>query len=352
MNWYIVRLINKIKRFSDYRVLFLHVKHAYYKQISNNVLTKINLSIASVCSSDCIYCPSNRGKSIKDKFMSYDCAKKIVTEISSPRFRSRHNVHNISIGENGDAFLNKEIIKILRLLRSELPYVRIICYTNFRYFDKHLINLVLKEKLIDFVGCNIDGSNEESYFKVKKTNFNTVKQNLLYFISIRRQLKCDVPLHIYAMTLFNYVNLIQNNLGVYPIKAKEYENTTLIDDYEDIEKELSAYLDHPKESFKKACAFGWAERDQFVSKKIKYDKYCCPLLERIKNEAFIAPNGAWYVCCYDANNEIVLGNVMEKSLDEIYKSRKYQELIQLLENREFNKIGGPCKTVNCCQSFS
>jgi len=61
-----------------------------------------------------------------------------------------------------------------------------------------------------------------------------------------------------------------------------------------------------------------------------------------------APNGIWYACCLDSNYQLVLGDTKDSTINEIYFSKERQRLIDLLENREYRKIGGPCLTVNCC----
>ena len=76
----------------------------------------------------------------------------------------------------------------------------------------------------------------------------------------------------------------------------------------------------------------------------------CPMFTRVQHEAYIAPNGDWYPCCLDDNNDIVLGNVKFQTVQEIYKSQRRLEFIEKLKNRQYEEIGYPCNTVACCQS--
>jgi MoaA/NifB/PqqE/SkfB family radical SAM enzyme len=85
------------------------------------MLESVNLSLASACGANCIFCPANRGKRITAKLMPFPVLKKVVDELSSSSFKKKHNVLRIEIGENGDAFLNRDIIKILLYIKKKLP---------------------------------------------------------------------------------------------------------------------------------------------------------------------------------------------------------------------------------------
>lgn len=353
MNWHMVRVWNKILKWLNPPFVKMQIKRGLYRHSSREHLTNINLSLASICSSDCIFCPLERSANIHQKFMPLALVEKIVREVRSRSFRKKHNIQIFSISENGDAFLNKEVIPILRLIRHEMPHVKIVCYTNFLTLTPDMIDIVLKENLLDFVGCNIDGATEETYFAVKKTNFKKVKEHLNYFIAMRRKWHRDIPLRVNVLTLFAYVHSIYNNFGNFPVKLKNksIDMNKIRDDYQDVKKLIQPLLDHPKDKMVVLQPMGWAERSLGMQQKINYDHYSCPHLKRIKKEAFITSNGLWYACCFDANNELVLGDLGKQSMDEIFWSEKRFNLIKLLEKRQFQKVGGPCLTVNCCQSL-
>ncbi|MFC1658824.1 radical SAM/SPASM domain-containing protein [Candidatus Omnitrophota bacterium] len=308
--------------------------------------------MSSLCSADCIFCPEDRGQRIKTKFMPYEYAEKIVDEISSVSFSRFHNLQTISVSANGDGFLNKEIIRILRLIKKRVPQIKVVCFTNFRSFTKDKIDIVLGEGLIDNIGCNMDGANAQNYHKVKRTDYAQVKENLLYFIKLRRRLWRDIPLMISALTFYDYISSIREGLGITPLKTPGVDLSEITDDFELIKNEFMPMLDHPKDHILRTPVRGWAERKQINPDSIDYSRYACPLLDSIRRQAFIAPDGTWYACCWDANNELALGNVIERSIHEVFLSNKRKQLLELLESRQFGSINGPCATVNCCQALS
>src|SRR3989338_3992617 len=112
------------------------------------MLESVNLSLSSACAANCIFCPENRGTRIKQRFMPFETAQKIIKEIASAEFKQFHNVLKMELGENGDAFLNKDLISILRLIKKELPEVRVVLHTNFQNFTKDKAEILLGEKLV------------------------------------------------------------------------------------------------------------------------------------------------------------------------------------------------------------
>ncbi len=281
MNWHVTRVWSKFQQWTRPLYLEIQIKKGLSRYFPRESLTHINLSLATLCSSNCIFCPVERGVSVRQKFMSLALVEKIVRELKSSAFRRKHNVQIISIGENGDAFLNKEILPILRLIHRELPHLKVICYTNFRTFTPDLIDIVLKENLLNFVGCNIDSADGETYFSIKRTDFKKVMEHLNYFIARRRELRRDIPLGIGMLTLYAYVHSIYNNFGDLPLKLKDKKiNLAEIrDDSEDVRKLILPLLDHPKDKlWVTQPVVGWAERSLGLCQKIDYAHLSCSSL--------------------------------------------------------------------------
>jgi len=74
----------------------------------------------------------------------------------------------------------------------------------------------------------------------------------------------------------------------------------------------------------------------------------CPHLERVENEAFIAPDGTWYACCLDSQCELQLGNIHEQTIMEIHDGKKRKDLLEKLRSDDVRSAGGPCKHVKYC----
>jgi hypothetical protein len=162
-------------------------------------------------------------------------------------------------------------------------------------------------------------------------------------------------LNIQVLTLNAYVSAIHKNFGFYPSKWKGEVTSLAEDEFSVIKEKYMAMLDteRGRDSLVRSPVFGWAERESIDVSNVDYRKYSCPALQsgRIYDEAFIAPDGTWYACCYDSNNELVLGNVMTQTLDEVFHGHARYRLIEMLGQKRFMEVGGPCKTVMCCQNL-
>ncbi|MFC1809085.1 radical SAM/SPASM domain-containing protein [Candidatus Omnitrophota bacterium] len=345
LRWRIHRFFKKARKCAHPSFVYQRIRRM--RGDSKKGLTSINLSLSARCSADCIFCPLTKDQVFEKDFMPFEYIEKIINELTSSTFKKRHNIEVISVGENGDVFLHKDAVDILRYIRKRMPYVKIVVYTNFRMFTPEKIDAVIKEDLLDFIGCNIDGSSAENYFRVKKTDFDKVMKHLRYFMAVRKKICRDIPILIENLTYYNYVKAVYSHLGVLPKKVKSCDFNNVKDDYAEIEKLIRPLLSHPKDRFLRTVPIAWAERE--ASRVEDHAQYTCPILDRIKKEAFITPSGIWYACCFDAYAELILGNVIKDSIQTIYESKKRVELINRLENKKFVEIGSPCAAIDCCQ---
>lgn len=312
------------------------------------MITNLNLSLSSACSADCIMCPVNRGKRIKEKHMPFRSLKKIIDEVASPKFKKQHNIKKIQLGENGDCFLNPDILKISMYIRKKLPSVFIEVFTNFFNFSSRLSKIFISKFIIDSVWCNIDGKDKVNYYHAKGLNLGRTIKNLGDFVKHRSFYGTNVTLSIRVATLNSYIHKIHDNFGFYPSKLKDISIINIPDDYEQIRERVVPFLRPGFDGVARNRIFGWAERDLILKEEISTKGLKCPLLDRVETSIFIAPNGAWYACCLDSDNELIFGNIHERSLEDIYSGRKRKDFLFKIKNNKFDEVGGPCKSVPGC----
>ena len=313
-----------------------------------NKLIAIGLSLCSACVAKCVWCPIDRGKRIKQKMLRLPNVQKIIDEIANtPELRD--NLVRVKVGENGDALLNPDFLEILRYIRKMLPEKEIRLHTNFQHMTKEITDAIVGEFLINKVICNIDGADKRHYEAVKKIDFDNVMKNFTYLRKRRDEENKDIFMEIYCLPLTMYAEQLSSALGVLPLGTTQEELDSLDNDYFKVLDMLIPTCNWKDQIFL-SRVFGWAERSQFANAKIDYSKHTCPFLrdDQLQTEAYIAPDGSWYICCWDANNEVVLGNVLETSVLEVLNGERRKNVIELIQARKFGKVGGPCKTVNCC----
>ena len=309
----------------------------------------LNLSLSNRCNASCLWCPETRGT--KYNFdMPFDTVKKIIDEVSDPNFPSE--IKMIHLSENGEALYNKDFLEITRYIKQKLPNVSVNLLSNFGLMTAEIARTLLTEKLISSCQLNIDGHDDESYRAVKGISYKSVIKNLKSFLDIRDEVNPVFDITINAMPAFEYFTTVRAFFNTNP------DNTGDTVPYSDFDLVLESLKDIVPQnvSIKHSKSGFWAERKLIISGRaninVKLDTLDCPMIYRVEHEAFISPNGDWYPCCLDDNQDIILGNIVTNSLIEVANSETRATFVEKLKARKFEEIGYPCNTVICCQTVS
>lgn len=308
------------------------------------MLVSLNLSLSNRCTASCVWCPIDTRGARNPGDMPFETAKKVIDEVTSPGFPG--HIQNLFVGENGEAFLNKDALNILRYIREKLPKAHVQMSNNFSLIKPELARIILAENLLDEMCMNIDGHDADSYKAVKGLSYKVVMRNLTTFLDIRKELKSKLKLTIGVVPLFEYVAVISTVFDKAPINLKSDIPCTT---FQEVKAQLKTFAPDDVDIFRSPIGL-WAER-KYADPNDIFSKRTCPILHRVKDEIFIAPNGDWYPCCLDDNQDQAWGNVNQNTLKEIYESDKRIDFIHDLEQKKFAKIGYPCNTVMCCENI-
>ena len=312
-------------------------------------LTHVNLALSNRCNAKCIWCPTSRGT--KHNFdMPKETAFKVINEIAN----FDYTLTGMHFSENGEAIYNKDFMEILKYASVKLPNTKLNMLSNFGMLNETLSEDICKSRTIHEFQLNIDGHDAESYYAVKKISYKTVIKHLRYFLRMKEKFHPEMRFVINVMPAFEYSMTVSALLQDTPHQVKDDE--VPFSSFEHTEKSLQGILNaHPTVHIRHSESGLWAERKTFIKNKDKLNldqsKMDCPMFTRVQHEAYIAPNGDWYPCCLDDNNDIVLGNVNNQTVQEIYTSQRRLEFINKLKNRQYEEIGYPCNTVACCHSM-
>jgi len=227
------------------------------------MLYSINISLTSTCGANCLYCPTQRSTQLQEKMMSMETFTKIIDEIADPSFSKRHAIGKIIIGEDGDALLHKDCISMLRYIKTRIPTIHTTIYSNIQNLTPDKSELIIKEKLINTLRCNIDGASAYNYSAIKKLSFATFEKNFHAFLALRNNLESPISVQISVLTLNNYITTIYNNFGFYPGKMKDKELSEIKDDYTIIAKTYKKVLNPIIDKiYKTYTLIGCAEREK------------------------------------------------------------------------------------------
>lgn len=311
-------------------------------------LRTVNLSLSNRCNASCIWCPEERGT--KHNFdMPWETAKKIIDDLAA----QPTHIEMIHLSENGEALYNPDFLKIVRYTKEKLPNTAINMLSNFGLMTEDISRALLSEKLLSSFQVNIDGHDSESYKAVKGISYSSVIKHVKKFLELREEFDPEFDFTINVMTAFEYAITIKTFFGVAPDRTTG--DPIPYSSFDLSEESLRQFI--PKNVRVKHSKPGfWAERklikNGIVKSPIDQRSLDCPLLSIVETQAFIAPNGDWYACCLDDNNDLVLGNVLETPVMDIFYSSTRSDFIKKLKARQFEEIGYPCNTVVCCHTIT
>jgi radical SAM protein with 4Fe4S-binding SPASM domain len=276
--------------------------------------------------------------------MRVSLVEKVMKEVTEKNFKKDHPIVNCVCSENGEPFLNPNILDILRTVRAY--GVGILLFSNFSLITERIALALITENLTDAIHVNIDGASWETYRATKNLDLNVVEANLKRFIEIRNDMKSPIRICGHIITQATYSGAVSKAYGRFPVKLKGF-----IYEEDKVEALLkwSSILKAPDTIGIDSVMF-WAERYGSPPPLTSRD-WRCPNLDRVKHCAYINPEGTFYACCFDSGNELVIGNIYESSLAELARSKRRKDLIANLEAGRFNEIGWPCSRVDACQGM-
>ena len=280
---------------------------------------KINMSLSSACQAKCIYCPPDRGRHIRPIHMPFGLAARIFDELAAREYRG-----HINLGENGEALLNPEFIKILEYMSITLPHVSSQLVSNMNRCDEAISRKVL-EVGVSEMHLNIDGATRFTYEYVKGLPFEVMKGNVHAFLRVRNAMGSRCKVYINVLTAAEY---LKTTRGVDPEMRSDADEIMLY---------WKPFL-RDGDAIRELRPFMWAGRDEMRIPNM----IGCALLSRVVRELFVAPNGECYVCCLDDNAQIGHGNLNQSCIAEVWKGQKRHNILRNLFLKRFKKLGEPC----------
>lgn len=303
------------------------------------MIKSLNVSLTSRCSAQCIFCPTDRGECNEKILMESDTFDTIIEHINN------NETEQIVIGENGDAFIHPKIMTYLHTIKHISPNTKIVLFTNFQTSTEAQWQEIIEHQLVDKVITNIDSINPERYEQTKNADFFKMWQNFTAFLQYRiiHDKQHEIPIEVNILDPKTYKDTFKE------VTHKDILPEITGPDTTELTMKFIKFLLTQHDVVQSVLPCFWAERHRFGKHANLNDK--CPQLSRVETEAFIASDGTWYACCLDSKNELRLGNINEQSLADIAKGEKRQILLKQLRNKQFEQIGSPCNTVDCCHTY-
>jgi MoaA/NifB/PqqE/SkfB family radical SAM enzyme len=277
----------------------------------------LSVELTTICNSKCIMCPRRHLKRPL-KHMSKQLFEKIIQDcIKKP-------LKKINFFWFGDPLCHPQITKFLRYARGKLKKTKFYVSTNAELLTKDKADEILSKKLLDVINFDIDGYSKQTYEKIRiGLDFDKVVRNVCYFIEKRKRLKLKKP-----EIRLTIIKMKQTEHEIEPFKKhwRKLADKVEVTDYNTWlgampDKNIGGTLEHSQKNFfNYPCRHPWYEM-------------------------VIASDGSAGLCCLDYNLTAPLGNVKDKTIQQIWQGKTIERYRNLLLNLQYEKIA-PCAKCN------
>ncbi len=319
--------MNKVYLYKVYRILrnkfdsLLGIFYPLDKTLEAMVKRpfELHLELTNLCNAKCIFCPY-QFQERETEFMSdkvFYKAVKDYTDIGGGSVMLTPIV--------GDALIDPKFLERVRYLRSIKCIDRIKIVTNGILLDKHGIEEILNSGLTE-IDISTAGFDEEMYTRVYRSNaYKRMKTNVEKIVELNSKKKEPILITI-ALRSDRPLKEVLQDKDFQPI----LKYNPIIDftwSYSDSGGRITKEMLSPNMKLRKL---------------IKHSLPCVNLF----NGPIVLPDGIVMACscstAMDATNDLGIGNIMDSTLLEIWRSHKMLEL-----RKEFgtSKLNNTCK--NC-----
>lgn len=253
----------------------------------------------SFCNLKCRFCPNPTVPASKKSFMPMATFQKIIDDIKGLPARPRV----FKFCGVGESLLHRDIAVMIKTVRDTGSADRIIMYTN-----GVLLNPELNRKIVsgglNQINISVEATDSEGYekFAGAKVDFERYVENIRDLYEHREQLKIYVKIHSAAVKSESE-------------KQKLYDIFENISDYISIEGLTHIWGDFRSELEEKVV-------DRYEHNAAKKRQICAISFKTLNINA----DGSCSPCSTDWQHKVIIGNIHEESLNEIWNGERLRAL--------------------------
>lgn len=281
-------------------------------------ISLLHIEISSNCNLECKYCIVSNGYNLIERgFISDAVLDRAIEGINELK-----TIKNIQISALGEPTLNPQLVNICERIYKETYVRNIQFFTNGMLFDRKLSDEISKLPLNFKITFSVDGHTPEENNSYRKgSDYEKVKKNIKYFLKkIEKKDNFWVRIH----------NLQINSQDDEDITPPEF----LLNDFGNIQIDA-----HRPFTFPSLLHHQLQENGICVYAKA-HKKIC----KRTFAETTIRHNGDVIRCHWDSKCEVVMGNILESSLKDIWLGDAYiEQRKKMMPEVPFDQLPEVCK---------
>lgn len=284
----------------------------------------VRIEPAAKCNLACSHCPTGTVDMARG-LMNNDVFARVLAETQ----KNLKYIKVIVLYHGGEPLLNKNFYFMASSVRKLSKDLLIKTVTNGMSLNETNILKLLKCGLNE-VEISLDGlSAEESEEIREKSNSRKIIRNIKKLISMRDNETPNVKISIASTQFLRARTDLENPENLIPKTPNwlvgEFSNSV------DYKPTLAMRWPHMNVGKQYELAFADGEDINYCDHPI--------------NTVTIRANGDIVPCCYDLTSQLIMGNIMDGDLHEIFNGKKYEHLRTSIKEKKYMSLCKDCNTV-------
>ncbi len=246
----------------------------------------INIETSILCNAKCPMCPHKEIK--RERNMPFSLVKKIINEASNYKIKE---IHPFNYGE---PFLYKKFVETLKYIRKKIPSCKIFIYSNGAAMTNGQMEEIIKNNLLDKVNFSLDAITPKTFKIMRGLDYQTTIKKVRKFLELNKKYGNKIKISV------SFVINEQNQRELMSFR-KFWRDKARIHIGVDDGRGGKPFIN---KASKKPCSWPF-------------------------NRTVILTTGDVVICCVDAKGKLIVGNVKEKTLKEIWDSPIYENIRKL-----------------------
>lgn len=288
----------------------------------------VGIEASSFCNLHCSYCAhSVENANDLGQFMTMETFKKAIDSLSA--FESK--LKNIVFALNGEPLMHKQLPEMVNYIKEKDVSEKVTIFTNAILLSPELSESLINAGL-DILRVSIQGVSDERYLELcgVKTSYKNIVDHVSYFYNYRNKVKSNC--HI-------FVKIVDQSFKIPADREKFYNDFGNICDQISVETIVPMRLevDYHEKEISKHC--------NLLKQIVEKSDVCAQPFYAM----YVKSNGNVVPCCITDANHLVLGNIAQSGLRDIWNSEKMNSFRQqqLLKKRYDNPMCQYCNYPEC-----
>ena len=291
----------------EFKDSYINYRKAWEESAEQNKITDfpvhLDISLNDSCNLNCVFCVRKAMDTSAKKVMDDSLFEKIIDE------SKKYSLMSVNLSHNNEPLMKKNFADYVRKAKSA-GIIDIMIHTN-GYFLNEEMSAQLIDAGLTRLNISIDAFTAEIYEKIRiGSDLHRVKDNINRFLQIRGSKNKKLPVV--------RVNFLETNLNSHELN------------------DFMEYWQNPADQvfvqrYKNPCNV--IEQDYSVSQR-NFSFRCSQPFQRLA----ILPDGDVSACCADYSKKLVVGNVYQSSIYDIWSSSKLEHIRSLIKAGKYNQI--------------